>query len=101
MMVSFTACCQGLQDKTLRLDYIFNGTDTTCDISLHGMTSWDGWSGRTVNLKDVPVAGNGEINAGMKTCFFDPQGKGVPDGMKLDHVVRSLSEVETYVLSRY
>lgn len=43
----------------------------------------------------------GGINAGMKTCFFDPQGKGVPDGMKLDHVVRSLSEVETYVLSRY
>ncbi|MCQ2114902.1 MAG: IgA Peptidase M64 [Bacteroidales bacterium] len=67
MMVSFTACCQGLQDKTLRLDYIFNGTDTTCDISLHGMTSWDGWSGRTVNMKDVPVAGNGEI------CMLDAQ----------------------------
>lgn len=43
----------------------------------------------------------GGINAGMKTCFFDPQHKGVPDGMRIDHVIHSLSEVKTNVLSRY
>lgn len=57
------ACCQsaGVQDATLRVDYIFNGTDTTCDVSLASMSTWDGWDGRRVNMKEVPVSGNGEI----------------------------------------
>lgn len=49
------------QDKTLRVDYIFSGTDKTQEISLDEMSSFDGWAGRRVNLDKVPVAGNGQI----------------------------------------
>ncbi len=63
LMLPLTASCQtpGLQDATLRVDYIFNGTDSTCDISLSRLSKWDGWDGRKVNMKDVPVKGNGDI----------------------------------------
>ena len=50
-----------LQDKTLRLDYIFSGTDKISRVALDRMTSLDGWSGRRVNLKNIPVAGNGRL----------------------------------------
>lgn len=50
-----------LQDKTLRLDYIFYGTDKTSGIALDRMISLDGWYGRRVNLKSIPVAGNGRL----------------------------------------
>ena len=49
------------QDKTLRIDYIFSGTDKTQEISLDEMSRFDGWAGRRVNLDKVPVAGNGQI----------------------------------------
>ena len=49
------------QDKTLRVDYVFSGTDKTQEISLDEMSSFDGWAGRTVNLDKVPVRGNGQI----------------------------------------
>ncbi len=49
------------QDKTLRVDYIFSGTDKTQEISIDEMSSFDGWAGRRVNLDKVPVAGNGQI----------------------------------------
>ena len=49
------------QDKTLRIDYIFSGTDKVQEISLDEMSSFDGWAGRRVNMDEVPVRGNGQI----------------------------------------
>ena len=49
------------QSQTLRVDYIFSGTDKASEISLDEMSRFDGWAGRKVNLKDVPVQGNGQI----------------------------------------
>lgn len=50
-----------LLDRTLRVDYIFSGTGKTAQISLSGMVTWDGWSGRRSHLKELPVLGNGQI----------------------------------------
>lgn len=50
------------QDRTLRVDYIFSGTDKTQEISLDEMSWLDGWAGRRVNLESVPVRGNGQIS---------------------------------------
>lgn len=50
------------QDKTLRVDYVFSGTDRATEISLAGLFSFDGWAGRTVNPDKVPVKGNGQIS---------------------------------------
>ena len=55
------ALIMSAQDKTLRVDYIFSGTDKTQEISLDEMSSFDGWAGRRINLDKVPVAGNGQI----------------------------------------
>ena len=49
------------QSQTLRVDYIFSGTDKAAEISLDEMVRFDGWAGRRVNLKAVPVRGNGQI----------------------------------------
>ena len=49
------------QSHTLRVDYIFSGTDKASEISLDEMSRFDGWAGRRVNLKEVPVRGNGQI----------------------------------------
>ena len=49
------------QSQTLRVDYIFSGTDKASEISLDEMSRFDGWAGRRVNLKEVPVRGNGQI----------------------------------------
>lgn len=49
------------QEKTLRLDYIFSGTDKTCDIALSELLSMDGWAGRRINMTDVPLRGNGQL----------------------------------------
>ena len=48
--------------KTLRLDYIFSGTDKTQEIALDEMYSFDGWAGRTVNMDKVLLRGNGQIS---------------------------------------
>ena len=45
--------------RTLRVDYIFTGTDKTCDISVDELRSLSGWAGRRVNMQEVPVMGNG------------------------------------------
>ncbi len=45
--------------RTLRVDYIFTGTDRTCDISVDELRSLSGWAGRRVNMQEVPVKGNG------------------------------------------
>lgn len=50
------------QDRTLRVDYIFSGTDKTQEISLDEMSWLDGWAGRRVNPESVPVRGNGQIS---------------------------------------
>ncbi len=57
LSISLTA-----QDKTLRIDYIFSGTDKASEISLDRMYSFDGWAGRRDNLDKVPVKGNGQIS---------------------------------------
>ena len=49
------------QERTLRVDYIFSGTDKTQEISLDEMSCFDGWAGRSVNTDIVPVRGNGQI----------------------------------------
>ena len=37
---------------------------------------------------------SGGIAYGMKTCWYDRDGKGLPQGMAVDHVVRSLGEIQ-------
>ena len=49
------------QSQTLRVDYIFSGTAKSSEISLDEMSCFDGWAGRRVNMKEVPVRGNGQI----------------------------------------
>ena len=60
-------CALSAQEQTLRVDYMFSGTDKTAVISLDEMSCFDGWAGRRTNLKDVPVRGNGQI------CMTDRQ----------------------------
>ena len=55
------------QEQTLRVDYMFSGTDKSVEISLDEMSLFDGWAGRRTNLKEVPVRGNGQI------CMTDAQ----------------------------
>ena len=50
-----------LLDKTLRIDYIFSGSDKDCDIAVAELLSLDGWYGRRVNMKEVPLRGNGQL----------------------------------------
>lgn len=50
-----------LQDKTLRIDYIFTGTATSTEVAVDELCVIDGWHGRRVNMKELPVAGNGRI----------------------------------------
>ena len=54
-------CALSAQEQTLRVDYMFSGTDKSVEISLDEMSRFDGWAGRSTNLKDVPVRGNGQI----------------------------------------
>ena len=68
LLVSLFACASlCAQDKTLRVDYIFSGTDKSVEISMDEMSSFDGWAGRRVNLTEVPVRGNCQI------CMTDLQ----------------------------
>ena len=60
-------CALFAQEQTLRVDYIFTGTDKTAEISLDQMSCYDGWAGRRTNMKEVPVRGNGQI------CMIDAQ----------------------------
>lgn len=50
-----------LLDKTLRIDYIFTGSDKDCDIAVAELLSALGWYGRRTNLKEVPLRGNGQL----------------------------------------
>ena len=53
-------------DRTLRLNYIFSGTDKTQEIALAELCSIDGWAGRRVNMDKVPLQGNGQVIMEMK-----------------------------------
>ena len=55
------AVLMSAQDMTLRVDYIFSGTDKSQEISLDEMSCFDGWAGRKVNLDEAPLKGNGQI----------------------------------------
>ena len=48
-------------NRTLRVDYIFSGTDKTQEIALAELCSIDGWAGRRVNMDKVPLRGNGQV----------------------------------------
>lgn len=49
------------QERTLRVDYIFSGTDRTQEIALDEMSCSEGWAGRHVNMDEVAVRGNGQV----------------------------------------
>ncbi len=49
-------------DKTLRIDYIFSGTETTQDIALKQLYELPYWSGRKNNLDQLLLSGNGQIS---------------------------------------
>ena len=48
-------------DRTLRVNYIFTGTDKEQEISLAELCSIEGWAGRRVNMDKVPLKGNGQV----------------------------------------
>ena len=56
-----SAVLMSAQERTLRVDYIFSGTDKSQEISLDEMSCFDGWAGRKVNLDESPLKGNGQI----------------------------------------
>lgn len=64
VVAAFLMCLSAVtfaQDRTLRLDYIFSGTDRSQEISLDEMSCFDGWAGRRVNLDKAPLRGNGQV----------------------------------------
>lgn len=48
-------------DKTLRVDYIFNGNASKQSICLDGLSSLPTWAGRKHHLAELPLQGNGQI----------------------------------------
>lgn len=50
-----------LTERTLRVDYVFSGTDKSCSIALDRLSSFDGWAGRRVHLDSLCLHGNGQI----------------------------------------
>ena len=60
-LMSLASIVTWAQTQTLRVDYIFSGTDKAQEISLDEMSCFDGWAGRRVNLDKAPLRGNGRI----------------------------------------
>ena len=50
-----------LTERTLRVDYVFSGTDKTSSIALDALSCFDGWAGRRVHLDSLALHGNGQI----------------------------------------
>ncbi len=50
-----------LTEGTLRVDYIFSGTDKESAIALDKLSRFDGWAGRRTNLDRPPLRGNGQL----------------------------------------
>ena len=48
-------------DKTLRVDYIFNGNASGQAICLDGLSALPTWAGRMHHLAELPLQGNGQI----------------------------------------
>ena len=48
-------------DKTLRVDYIFNGNASGQAICLDGLSALPTWAGRNHHLAELPLQGNGQI----------------------------------------
>ena len=55
---------------------------------------------RPADLSEVLIVGDsltsdmqGGMNAGIKTCWYDPEKKPVPDGYRLDYVISDLHEL--------
>ena len=48
-------------DKTLRVDYIFNGNASGQAICLDGLSALPAWAGRKHHLAELPLQGNGQI----------------------------------------
>ena len=67
LFMVMSAISMSAQTQTLRVDYMFSGTDKSVEISLDEMSCFDGWAGRRVNMDKVPVRGNGQI------CMTDLQ----------------------------
>jgi len=61
-LAAFCSVALHAQSQTLRVDYVFSGTDKATEISLDRLYSFDGWAGRRANLDKVPVKGNGQIS---------------------------------------
>ena len=50
-----------IADKTLRVDYIFNGNASGQAICLDGLSALPTWAGRKHHLAELPLQGNGQI----------------------------------------
>ena len=48
-------------DSTLRVDYVFSGTDSTQHIALAQLSKTLGWYGRRHHLDRLPLLGNGQL----------------------------------------
>ena len=55
---------------------------------------------RLANLSEIMIVGDsltsdmqGGMNAGIKTCWYNPEKKPVPEGYRLDHVISDLHEL--------
>lgn len=49
------------EDRTLRLDYVFGGSNKSQHIFFEQAYSKSGWAGRKSRLTDMPLRGNGQI----------------------------------------
>ena len=49
------------EDRTLRLDYIFAGSNTQQNIYLDELVSMPRWYGKRQHLAEVPLTGNGQV----------------------------------------
>lgn len=52
---------QYFEEQTLRLDYIFAGTNRTQEVYVDQLCTFQGWAGRRHHLKELPLMGNGQI----------------------------------------
>ena len=50
-----------LSEATLRVDYIFSGTDKESEIAVDELGRLEGWAGRRRRMQEVPLRGNGQV----------------------------------------
>ena len=50
-----------LSEATLRVDYIFSGTDRESEIAVDELGRIEGWAGRRRRLQELPLRGNGQL----------------------------------------